>query len=108
MSGRLITFAKRASVSQKSGTPFVARGAQAKAAVQQNKPASLANASLRSNTLSNPTISKLNESIKESYQKSRTMISERVASMQNFGYEKFVFKTRFDCPLPTLFLLALV
>jgi hypothetical protein len=96
MSGRLAAFIKRASVAQKSGSPFATRGAQAKVTVQANKSSRLANSSFRTNTLSNPSIAEVNESIKQSFHKSRAVIAERVVAMKQFGYEQLANLNRLD------------
>lgn len=89
MSSRFLDVLKRATVSQKSSTPFARRSPSGSVASKSQNAStpSLAQTSLRSNAASPVAGSKLSESISNTYNQTKSTISNRVATLQRVGYE---------------------
>lgn len=87
MSSRFLEILKRATVSQKSSTPFARRSASGSVASksQNAPPQSLAQTSLRTNAAAPMTGATLAESVSKTYSQTKSTISNRVAAIQRVG-----------------------
>lgn len=89
MSSRFLEILKRATVSQKSSSPFARRSASGSVASKSANapPQSLAQTSLRTNSAAPMTGTTLAESVSKTYSQTKSTISNRVATIQRVGYE---------------------